>query len=307
MSFTILYRSKKYRFIYSLSRRQLVAASVFVLGLVFVAGRSTQTVSDAQARIDFTQSGLVQQRHEVENLKKNTEQQLSGMMLKLADLQSRIYRLDALGEKLAQESDLDATEFNMSSLPAVGGPTGELSESVELEVTSGQDVIQQIDLMLSSLDDKTQQLEALESILLQHDVNDASFIEGRPIRSGWLSSYYGIRKDPFNGLPAMHKGLDFAGKTGTEVIATGAGIVTWASERYGYGNLIEIEHGDGFVTRYGHNKSLHVKIGDVVTKGQKIASMGSTGRSTGAHVHYEVLRHGKQVDPLKYVYRNSRK
>lgn len=304
MSFTILYRSKKFRFIYSLSRRQLVAASVFVLGLVFVAGRSTHTVSDAQARIDFTQSGLIAQREEVEALKQNTEQQLTGMMLKLGELQSRIQRLDALGEKIADEADLDASEFNMSSLPAVGGPT---SESIELEIASSEDVLHQIDVMLSSLDDKTQQLEALESILLQHDVSDESFISGRPIRSGWLSSYYGVRKDPFNGLPAMHKGLDFAGKQGAEVVATGAGIITWSGERYGYGNLVEIEHGDGFVTRYGHNKSLHVKIGDVVTKGQKIAAMGSTGRSTGAHVHYEVLRHGKQVDPLKYVYREGRK
>ncbi len=304
MSFTILYRSKKFRFIYSLSRRQLVAASVFVLGLVFIAGRSTHTVSDAQARIDFTQSGLIQQREEVEILKQNTEQQLTGMMLKLGELQSRIHRLDALGEKLANEADLDASEFNMSSLPAIGGPS---SENVELEIASSDDVLQQIDLMLSSLDDKTQQLEALESILLQHGVSDDSYISGRPIRSGWLSSHYGIRKDPFSGLPAMHKGLDFAGKQGTEVVATGAGIITWAGERYGYGNLVEIEHGDGFVTRYGHNKSLHVKIGDVVTKGQKIAAMGSTGRSTGAHVHYEVLRHGKQVDPLKYVYREGRR
>lgn len=281
-----------------------MAASVFVLGLVFVAGRSTHTVSDAQARIDFTQSGLIAQREEVETLKQNTEQQLTGMMLKLGELQSRIQRLDALGEKIADEADLDASEFNMSSLPAVGGPT---SESIELEIASSEDVLHQIDVMLSSLDDKTQQLEALESILLQHDVSDESFISGRPIRSGWLSSYYGVRKDPFNGLPAMHKGLDFAGKQGAEVVATGAGIITWSGERYGYGNLVEIEHGDGFVTRYGHNKSLHVKIGDVVTKGQKIAAMGSTGRSTGAHVHYEVLRHGKQVDPLKYVYREGRK
>ena len=130
-------------------------------------------------------------------------------------------------------------------------------------------------------------------------------LEGKPISSGWLSSYYGIRKDPFNGLPAMHKGLDFAGKEGEPVLATGAGIITWSGSRYGYGNLVEIDHGDGLITRYGHNKEVNVKIGEVVTKGQTIAEMGNTGRSTGAHVHYEVIRNGKNQDPLPYVYRKS--
>jgi len=123
------------------------------------------------------------------------------------------------------------------------------------------------------------------------------------VSSGWLSSHYGVRKDPFSGLPAMHKGVDFAGKEGDEIMATAAGIVTWADERYGYGNLVEIDHGDGLVTRYGHNKTINVKVGDVVTKGQAIALMGNTGRSTGAHVHYEVIQKGRQLDPLPYVYR----
>lgn len=103
----------------------------------------------------------------------------------------------------------------------------------------------------------------------------------------------------------MHKGVDFAGSEGDDVVATGAGLVTWAGERYGYGNLVEIEHGNGLVTRYGHNKALEVQVGDVVTKGQVIAVMGSTGRSTGPHVHYEVLKKGKQIDPLPFVYRKS--
>ena len=101
----------------------------------------------------------------------------------------------------------------------------------------------------------------------------------------------------------MHKGLDFGGETGDNVVATAAGIVTWAGERYGYGNLVEIEHGDGLITRYGHNQSLRVAVGEVVTKGQPVAVMGSTGRSTGAQVHYEVIRNGQQIDPLPFVYK----
>jgi murein DD-endopeptidase MepM/ murein hydrolase activator NlpD len=160
-----------------------------------------------------------------------------------------------------------------------------------------------MDSLLVQIQHKAQQLDALESIMLSHHISEQSRLAGRPVVSGWLSSHYGIRKDPFNGQPAMHKGVDFAGKEGDSVLATAAGIVTWADERYGYGNLVEIDHGEGLVTRYGHNKLVNVKIGDVVTKGQVIAEMGNTGRSTGAHVHYEVLRKGQQLDPLPYVYR----
>ncbi|UAA38083.1 peptidoglycan DD-metalloendopeptidase family protein [Paraneptunicella aestuarii] len=302
MSFTVLYRSKRFRFIYSLSRRQLVAATVLVAGLIFMAGRSTHTPSDTQARIAFTQSGLIQQRQEVEVLKQNTEQQLTGMLMKLGEMQSQLQRLNALGEKLALESDLDVSEFNLEEPPAMGGPS---AGNVDVTIESSKDVLQQIDSMLLVLDDKTQQLEALETIMLNHDINAEAYISGRPISSGWLSSYYGVRKDPFNGMPAMHKGLDFAGKMGSPVLATGAGLVTWSGQRYGFGNMIEIDHGDGLVTRYGHNQDLLVKVGDVVTKGQHIAAMGSSGRSTGSHVHYEVLKHGKQLDPLQYVYRES--
>lgn len=104
----------------------------------------------------------------------------------------------------------------------------------------------------------------------------------------------------------MHKGIDFAGKEGAEVIATASGVVSWADERYGYGQLIEINHGNGLKTRYGHNKTLLVKVGDVVSKGQAVALMGSTGRSTGPHVHYEILRNDRQINPIKYVYRKGK-
>jgi murein DD-endopeptidase MepM/ murein hydrolase activator NlpD len=104
----------------------------------------------------------------------------------------------------------------------------------------------------------------------------------------------------------MHKGVDFAGAEGAQVMATGSGVVSWAGERYGYGNLIEVDHGTGFKTRYGHNKALLVKVGDVVSKGQVIATMGNTGRSTGPHVHYEILKGNVQINPIKYVQRKPK-
>ncbi len=186
-------------------------------------------------------------------------------------------------------------------MPALGGPSHEAT----IDLPSSDYILDDIGVMLANIEDKQQQLRALESIMMNHHIDEQSYLTGRPISKGWLSSYYGIRKDPFSGLPAMHKGLDFAGKEGSDVIATGAGLVVWSGPRYGYGQLIEIDHGDGLTTRYGHNKTIKVRVGDVVTKGDVIGEMGRTGRATGAHVHYEVLRNGKQLDPLPYVSRKT--
>jgi murein DD-endopeptidase MepM/ murein hydrolase activator NlpD len=124
---------------------------------------------------------------------------------------------------------------------------------------------------------------------------------GRAVEQGHLSSKFGKRIDPFTGKQEQHKGIDVAGKEGSRIMAVGDGVVTWSGERTGYGNLVEINHGDGFVTRYGHNKLPLVNAGETVRKGQAIALMGSTGRSTGPHVHIEVVHNGKQVNPTKYL------
>lgn len=124
---------------------------------------------------------------------------------------------------------------------------------------------------------------------------------GRPLKNGWISSYYGMRTDPFTGRRAMHHGTDFAGKEGSEILSVAAGVVTYSGERYGYGHMVEISHGNGYITRYGHNRENLVKAGDVVEKGQAIALLGSTGRSTGPHVHFEVLKNGRGVDPSSYI------
>lgn len=303
MSLTILYRSRKFKLIKTISLRKVALTALFSTAiLASIVVSEDETDLRFADRVAVTQTGLIEQRQEIEALRNTTEQKLAGMMLKLGEMQSELLRLNALGEKLAQESDLYVEEFQFGQPLPIGGP----SHDAEMPaVDSSLDVLSQIDAMMAQLENKSQQLQALESVLMQHHIQNESFVSGRPITSGWLSSYYGMRKDPFSGLPAMHKGIDFAGSEGSPVVATGAGMVVWSGPRYGYGNLIEIDHGDGLITRYGHNKKIHVKIGDVVTRGQKIADMGQTGRATGAHVHYEVLRNGTQVDPLQFVYRKA--
>ncbi len=145
------------------------------------------------------------------------------------------------------------------------------------------------------------QLAALENVILARELNAQIHPEGRPVKAGFVSSHFGERQDPFSGHQAFHRGVDFAGSAGAEVVAVAAGVVTWSGTKAGYGNLVEISHGNGYVTRYGHNQRNLVSVGATVKKGEPIALMGSTGRSTGPHVHFEVLRNGKQVNPASFI------
>ena len=249
------------------------------------------------------QSALNEQRQAVEKLKGQSSVELDAMAVQLARLQGRLMRLDALGDRLVTMADLAQDEFDFGAAPALGGP----DESID----AGQNYLppsfaEQIDDLASRIDNRAEQLEVLENLLLGRNLQDDVYIAGRPVKKGWVSSNFGRRTDPFTGRPAWHKGVDIAGKEGTEVIAVGSGVVTWAGRRSGYGNLVEINHGNGYVTRYAHNKEVLVKVGDIVSKGQTLSLMGSTGRSTGPHVHFEVLVNNRQVNPARYIYRTSR-
>lgn len=248
--------------------------------------------------IDQKSEHIAKQQAQVESLKSQTNAQLSVLAQRMGTLTARMNRIDALGDRLAKTADY--SEFNFSQLPAIGGPEqySGIEQSSELSA-----LLSQMDTMIVHLDNQQDQLNLLETVMLNHEIHEDSLIAGRPIKRGWLSSLYGMRNDPFNGKLAMHKGVDFAGKEGENVMATGAGVVTWSGRRYGYGLLVEVDHGAGLKTRYGHAKELKVNVGDVVSKGEVIALMGNTGRSTGAHVHYEVLHKDKQVNPRKYIYR----
>ena len=300
MKLTLLVRSEKTRLKFSADKQKLIIALIVISGIFLISSRSSNSGDENLSRVNYAKTGLEQQAREVDDLKNVTQQQLTGMTLKLADMQSQLLRLDALGSRLVEQAGLNPDEFSFNQLPAMGGP----EELSYVSIKVDDSLLTKMDFMLGQIQNKSQQLNALESIMMSHHITDQSRLTGRPVTSGWLSSHYGVRKDPFSGRAAMHKGVDFAGKEGDVVMATAAGVVTWADERSGYGLLVEIDHGDGLVTRYGHGKQLNVKIGDVVTKGQQIASMGSTGRSTGPHVHYEVLRKGQPLDPLPYVYRD---
>ncbi len=244
------------------------------------------------------QAELQRQRQEIARLSHKTREDMNGLALRLGQLQAQAVRLNALGQRLVKMGHLDKGEFDFSRPPAQGGPeTG----SVAARPMEPPDFLDALDRLAAELSDRERKLKVMESIYMNRDLRDQVMPSGRPIRHGWISSYFGMRTDPFTGLREFHKGMDFAGKLGSEVVAVADGVVTWAGDRYGYGNLVEINHGNGYVTRYGHNKELKVKVGDVVRKGQTISLMGSSGRSTGPHVHFEVHYKGKVVDPARYL------
>lgn len=238
-------------------------------------------------------------------LQEKSDQEVRALTLRLGQLQSRLVRLDALGELVADIAKLDDGEFDFSQPPALGGPeTPDLVDTAHLsQDLVARDLNVAIEDFRQRVDDREHQLEILENLLTTEQIEEAVYLEGRPIKKGWMSSGFGRRTDPFHGKIAWHKGVDFAGKAGSDVIAVASGIVTWSGERYGYGEMVEINHGGGYQTRYAHNAENLVGVGEVIKKGQTVAHMGSSGRSTGPHVHFEVFKHGKQVDPARYIYR----
>lgn len=273
-----------------------------MLAIGYLAGQDEEARSMRGVALDTIHEGLDQQSVELASLQEQAERKLQALTISLAELQARMTRLDALGQHLTAMADLQDGEFDFSQPPAVGGP---MSSEFSVDFSS-INLSSEIDLFEAHLNSREQQLGILDSLLSDRKLQEQSWLSGQPVAKGWVSSQYGQRTDPFSGRLAMHRGIDFAGKEGSDILAVAAGVVTWTGSKAGYGNTVEISHGDGYVTRYAHNQQNLVEPGDVVRKGEPIALLGSTGRSTGAHVHYEVYKHGRSVDPSSYVHRTRR-
>jgi murein DD-endopeptidase MepM/ murein hydrolase activator NlpD len=240
---------------------------------------------------------LEEQRQQVADTKRDLQERLDALAGRVGQMNAQVIRLNALGRRLTEMAKLDKGEFNFDSPPAVGGPEG-----LTVGATVGSaDITGMLDTLSQQLKDRERQLSVLESLISTRNLSNQIVPGGRPVVQGWISSYFGGRTDPFTGRNAFHRGLDFAGRAGSQVVAVASGVVTFSKDRFGYGRTVEINHGNGYVTRYAHNQKALVKVGDTVQKGQAIALMGSTGRSTGPHLHFEVLRNGRAVDPLRFV------
>jgi murein DD-endopeptidase MepM/ murein hydrolase activator NlpD len=293
-------RARQLNLTHPLTLGVLAAVALVVLGSVFALG--LQFGRDAKERLvlgDTTRLGrlLAEQKQQIADLKQQLQLRVDAMAMRLGEVNAHVIRLDALGKRLTEMADIDSREFNFDRDPPSGGPEGE-GEGVSAQIPDLSAMLTQLE---QRVDLRQSQLSALENVILARELKAEIHPEGRPVSDGFISSYFGERADPFDGREAFHKGVDFAGTSGSKVVAVAAGVITWAGERSGFGKLVEINHGDGYVTRYAHNERTLVSVGQTVKRGEPLALMGSTGRSTGPHVHFEVLRNGRQVDPLSFI------
>ena len=264
-----------------------------LLGVGFLAGGGAGLIGTAGVRAE-----LGNQQAQIETTRREAQREVNALAARLGELQAEANRLNALGERLTRIGQLQDGEFDFDKPVGVGGsgpvddmPVGELNQGIgELERKFAQ---------------SGDQLSVLEALLFNRQLDMNSVPSREPIANSYITSSFGGRADPIRGGRQFHKGIDFEADVGDPVLAVADGVVSYSGGRSGYGNVIEIDHGNGYVTRYAHNSRLVRRVGELVRAGQEIAKAGSTGRSTGAHVHFEVWEHGRYVNPKKFLSQQS--
>ena len=278
------------------------AASISIITLVagawFAGGRWGADAPFGEFTVARWNDDLAAQREDLARIEQDVDDQVAALATRVGRMQAQLIRLDALGKQLTEVAKLKRGEFDFDQPPALGGPETGPGEGPAVPALDSM-----LDTMDAQIDDRRRQLTALQNLIMTRELARQIVPGGRPVESGYISSLYGKRTDPFDGNQASHLGLDFAGAAGTRVLAVADGIVSHTGSDGGYGRLVEVTHGNGYVTRYAHNAKLLVKPGQTVKRGDPIALMGSTGRSTGTYVHFEVLRDGKPMNPLSFVRR----
>lgn len=229
---------------------------------------------------------------------KYIKENLAAMAMKLGEMQAQLMRLDALGERVQGLAGVKPQEFNFKELPGRGGaePT-----SVKNQPLSMNEFQRALDAMARDVEHRADYMNVVETALMSNKIKTKLLPTIQPVNVAYNASGFGWRLDPFTGRSAFHEGIDFASPVGTPIVAAAGGVVIAAEFHHQYGNMIEIDHGNDIVTRYAHSSRLLMKVGDIVKRGQHIADIGSTGRSTGPHLHFEVLVKGIQQDPHKFL------
>lgn len=274
-----------------------LAASLLV-GVGVVAGVLVRDGrASALAEVDDMRAALTQQNQELTDARAQVERELNAMAAKLGALQAQSTRLNALGERLTRIAQLDDGEFDFTEAPALGGP----ESSDDFGAPADRSVRASLEALASRFEAQTQQLDMLENLLLDRDVDTSLLPSGLPVRTGYASSGFGMRTDPFTAKREFHRGMDFNGALGSDVLAVADGVVAFSGRHPSYGNMVDIDHGNGYMTRYAHNQKNLVEPGQRVRAGDVIGHMGRTGRATGVHVHFEVWLNDRPVNPYAYL------
>ncbi len=270
----------------------VVLVAVLGLGMLIGVGASTATGMVTNSAL---QAKVAQQQTELAQAQRASQAQVNALAARLGELQAQATRLNALGERLTQMGKLKDGEFDFDEPVGVGGGDEPVND---MPVQSLKQDLGQLEQQFSA---SGQQLNVLASLMFDHQLEQNSVPSRMPIRNTYITSGFGGRADPFDGGSAFHKGVDFHANVGDPVMSVADGVVSYAGVRGGYGNVVEVDHGNGYVTRYAHNSRLVVRVGDLVRAGQQVAKAGSSGRSTGAHVHFEVWADGRVVNPRKFL------
>ena len=277
----------------SLGSRKPMFVVGALLGVGFLAGGAAGLVGTAGLRMQ-----LGNQQAQLASAQRESQREINALAARLGELQAEANRLNALGERLTRIGQLQDGEFDFDKPVGVGG-AGPVRDISAPELREGLDTLNR------QFADSGEQLSVLESMLFNRQLDMNSVPSREPIANSYITSSFGRRADPIVGGSQFHKGIDFEADVGDPVLAVADGVVSYSAARAGYGNVIEIDHGNGYVTRYAHNSRLVRRVGELIRAGQEIAKAGSTGRSTGAHVHFEVWENGRYVNPRKFLSQQS--
>jgi murein DD-endopeptidase MepM/ murein hydrolase activator NlpD len=291
----------------TLSHRHLILISLVVLvalpvllGVVGYHAQDMLSVYNADSLMAAQRRELAAQRTAVVETRRNTAAHLNALAQRMGQMQAQLMRLNALGSRLTRMAGLDAREFNFSVEAAMGGPEKSAPSA------NPPELMESLDRLTREIERQQERLSALENLLLDRKLNAAVTPSGWPVEGGWISSGFGLRADPFNGHQSQHDGVDIASNMGSPILAVGDGVVSHSGEKAGFGLLVEITHESGLITRYAHTSAVLVRVGDRVQKGQAISQVGTSGRSTGPHLHFEVVRNGTPVNPMRYLQQASK-
>jgi len=271
----------------------LIAVLSLAFGLNFLSLRYADRIE-----APFLKALLIspqEERHQ--KMQSQLQDDLNIMAIKLGEMQAQLLRLDAVGEHLLESSGFDLNDFMMDQPPGQGG----VYNSFDAEALSFGEFERKLHRLSIMLDERADRLGALEALLRSEKLSSSVLPTVMPVETDWYSSGFGYRIDPFTGKRALHEGVDFAAKIGTPIRAAAGGVVVYSDRHPQYGKMVEIDHGDEMISRYAHASKLHVEVGQVVLQGQEIAEVGSTGRSTGPHLHFEIRHKDIPQNPSRFL------
>lgn len=279
----------------------VLAALVFVISVILAASflyyltiRHAADLNIPLVREAFASASQTDVTRKDRYVKEN----LAAMAMKLGEMQAQLMRLDALGERVQGLAGVKPQEFNFKELPGRGGA---IPSSLKEKSLSMSEFQQLLDATAKDVEQRADYMNVVETTLMSQKIKSKLLPTIQPVNVSYNASGFGWRLDPFTGRNTFHEGIDFAGAVGTPIVAAAGGVVIAAEYHHQFGNMLEIDHGNDIVTRYAHASRLYVKVGDIVKRGQHVADIGSTGRSTGSHLHFEVLVKRVPQDPHKFL------